>query len=217
MFTQSNRFIMATHYEIGFTSTRLQQIWMNRTKVPLPLLEAANSLCCALWSGVMWTTKLCWETDQHKQPRPVCFTLHRHHFLLESICGQTGIKIIAGRGKKNQSNGKYYTFVRSLEGEGPAFNDWHNSRNSVLRITVYLVNTRKVMFCSSILVSSLKRILQVLQTAVVNKELNNSDAVLCKPKYWSFFPDWWTRQMFLWSLDGSSGFVSNTIQCFEEN
>lgn len=47
----TNRFIMAIHYEIGFTSTRLQKIRMNRTKVPLPLLEAANSLCCALWSG----------------------------------------------------------------------------------------------------------------------------------------------------------------------
>lgn len=129
----TNRFIMAIHYEIGFTSTRLQQIWMNRTKVPLPHLEAANSLCCALWSGVMWTTKLCWETDQHKQPRPVCFTLHRHHFLLESICGRTGITIIAGRGKKI----KAMENMRSLE--GPAFNDWHNSRRTLRRSTVFRI------------------------------------------------------------------------------
>lgn len=110
----TNRFIMATHMKEGLPQQGWKQIWMNRTKVPLPLLEAANSLCCALWSGVMWTTKLCWETDQHKQPRPVCFTLHRHHFLLESICGQD----YHGRGKKNQSHGKYYTLVRSLEGKG---------------------------------------------------------------------------------------------------
>lgn len=96
----TNRFIMATHMKEGLPQQGWKQIWMNRTKVPLPLLEAANSLCCALWSGVMWTTKLCWETDQHKQPRPVCFTLHRHHFLLESICGHTGIKIITGGVKK---------------------------------------------------------------------------------------------------------------------
>lgn len=127
---------------------------MNRTKVPLPLLEAANSLCCALWSGVMWTTKLCWETDQHKQPRPVCFTLHRHHFLLESICGQTGIKIIVGGVKKSKPWKILY--IREVLGrEGPAFNDWHNCRRMLKRNSVlYLVNTRMDMFGSNILVSS---------------------------------------------------------------
>lgn len=89
-----------------------QHVWMNHTQASAPLLEAANSLFLpSCGHRTTWTAQLCWDRAQHKQPRPVCFIHHPHHFLLESICGLSRIWEIGGLKKRD---GKYDTTWKML-------------------------------------------------------------------------------------------------------
>lgn len=111
-------FIMAVCKELR---VYLNTLWMNHTQASTPLLAAANSLFLpSCGHRTTWTAQLCWDGAQHKQPRPVCFIHHPHHFLLESICGRSRIREIMGFKKKG------WKLLNDLEDAD--YKLWHNCR-----------------------------------------------------------------------------------------
>lgn len=135
-----------------------QHVWMNHTQASAPLLEAANSLFLpSCGHRTTWTAQLCWDRAQHKQPRPVCFIHHPHHFLLESICGLSRIWEIGGLKKK-----KGWKVWHDLEDAD--CKPWHNCRAEwdrsntphppILSFILYFGGCARVMLFLSFFIST---------------------------------------------------------------